>query len=94
MSATLYRLQVLNRLLDPLIAKYGEPDTVEVHVASNSFGAEFESRHWTWNLGSLRIFAIERAGEIDKSFISFSEPELKSEMDRRRETVPADTSNL
>lgn len=94
MRATLYRTQLINNLLDPLFAKYGEPSEVTVQLVTNSFGAQFESRVWRWHLDSLEILVIERAGQIDKSFVSFGEPNLEQEMNRRLEAVVPDTSNL
>ena len=94
MEAILYRTQLLNNLLGPMVAKYGEPGEVRTHTLSNSFGAQYESREWTWQLESLEISVIERAGTVNKSFVSFSAPSLMLDMTRRLESVAPDTSNL
>jgi len=94
MSTTMYRGQLLNNLLAPLFAKYGDPHNIRVDILTNAFGAEFESRHWIWRFPDLHIDVIERAGRADKSSVRFAEPTLAAEMQSRIEANLPDTSNL
>lgn len=59
-------------VVSALTSKYGPPSVSNKGVASNSFGAAFADRTFTWEMPGSQIVATERVRTLTESAVMFS----------------------
>ena len=67
------------RLMDIMIERYGKPTNGEVGAVTNKLGAQARNVQMIWAGRKLTIIAIERAGQMNRSFVTFEDNEMGRE---------------
>lgn len=72
-------------LREALVAKFGQPSSIQKEQLQNRLGAQFLGETLIWKNGVSTIVLKEYVGDLDSSAVYFSLDELQKEVDQKQQ---------